>query len=380
MITKTDSVKIRILELLAMSDELSGSNIKSFFSSNGYVEKLITSLKKESLIRNAGKGGKPIYRLTKHGREKLKEIFPDIFIPLMDGHKSMNRIREEKRKIERRQKLTEILTLFHETGVKIFPDEKVIMKNYFVNTRTDNTDDTDSIYCCEPEFYTATEIKSLVPDYKKAMGSRALGVLISYSRIYVIYSTEKGELLWRPETEKNFREVTRTVLSRKLYGKDGGVYFLVLGDSVHAAKSIMNRYDAKQTGGMIHPSYDLPNMIFALKDNKKDATLRIITKPCDHIAEKEKEMSDGLVYDSHFPCFVGHSQDDKLTYYLNTYLFDMCRIASGIKEFEKNNINLIVNCFDYQKEYVAGIVKKEYRNKITYAETEIREESDEDEE
>lgn len=58
----------------------------------------------------------------------------------------------------------------------------------------------------------------------------------------------------------------------------------------------------------------------------------------------------------------------------------MCRIASGIKEFEKNNINLIVNCFDYQKEYVAGIVKKEYRNKIIYAETEIREGSDEDEE
>ena len=380
MITKTDSAKVRILELLAMTDELSGSNIKSFFSSNAYVEKLITSLKKESLIRNANKEGKPIYRLTKRGREVLRDVLPDIFVPLLDGHKTMNRIREEKRKIERRQKLVEVLNLFVEAGVKIFPDEKVIINNYFTNARTDNTDETDSIYNCEPEFYTATEIKNLVPDYKKAIGSRALGVFISYGRIYIIYSTETGDLLWRPETEKNFGEVTRTALSRKLYGKDGKIYFLVLGDKVKAVQSIMNRYDSTRTKGMIHPGSDLPNMIFALKDIKKDATLRIITKAFDHIAEKEREENMGIVPDGHFPCFAGRSQEDKLTYYLNTYLFDMCKVAAGIKECADKGINVIINCFDYQVDYVKSIVKEEFQDRITYETTRLEVGSDADEE
>ena len=374
---KTDSTKIRILELLALTNELNADNIKSFFSSTGYVEKMITRLKKDSLIRNTVEDGKPVYRLTKFGKEKLREVLPDVFCPLLEGHKTMNRIREEKRRIERRQKLIEILSLFYGMNIKIFPDEKVIIKKYFLNTRTDNTDNTDSIYNCEPEFYSSMEIKSLVPDYKKAIGSRNLGVLISYGKIYIIYLTENGELLWKNEVEKNFKEITLNTLAKKLYRKHNGAYLLVLGEKLKAVQSILSRYDSR-TRGMIHPSSDLSDMIFALKDTEFDATLKLITKPHDHIADMEREVSNDVVYDGLFPFFTGHSITNRLEYHLNTYLFDMYNVAAGVKACRDKNMNVIVNCFSYQETYIKSILDKDLRSKFRFNTIYIEEGSEDD--
>ncbi len=374
MIKKTDSTKVRILELLALTNELSSDNIKSFFSSAGYAEKIITRLKKDSLIRNTVEGGKPVYRLTKHGKEKLRELLPDVFGPLLEGHKTMNRIREEKRRIERRHKLTKILSLFYKMNIKIFPDEKVIIKKYFLNTRTDNT---DSIYNCEPEFYTSMEIKSMVPDYKKAIGSRNLGVLISHGKIYIIYLTENGELLWKKEVEKNFKEITSNTLAKKLYGKYNGTYLLVLGEKLKAVQSILNRYDSR-TRGMIHPSSDLANMIFALTDIETDATLKLITKPYDHIADMESAISSDVVYDGLFPFFAGQSITNKLEYHLNTYLFDMYNVAAGVKACRDKNMNVVVNCFSYQETYIKSILDKDLRSKISFNTMYVEEGSEDD--
>lgn len=186
MISKADSAKVRILEILAMTGEMTGENIKAFFSSSEYVRKTITALKNESLIKKSSEKGKPAYRLTSKGKLKLKEVLPDVFEPLLEGGKTMNKTRDDNRRIERRNKLIEVLLLFHRADVKIFPDEKVLLSNsssMHLTDNTDNTDTTDFARNRQPEFYTAVEIKSLIPDYKTANGSRALGVLLSYGII-----------------------------------------------------------------------------------------------------------------------------------------------------------------------------------------------------
>jgi len=382
MIAKTDSAKTRILEILAMTGEMSADNIKSFFSSTGYVEKIITSLKKESLIRKINEDGKPIYRLTKNGKLKLKEVLPDVFEPLLEGQKSMNRIREDKRRIERRNKLTEILLLFHRADIKIFPDEKILIKSNSVNSRadtTDITDYTDSSNKYKPEFYTAMEIKSLIPDYKTSNGSRALGILISYGKLYIIYSTDTGELIWRKETEKNFRETTRTTLARRIYGKDNGTYLLVFGEKVKAAESIMKRYNSR-TRGKIHPSSDLPNMIFALKDASKDVTLKLITKPEKHIENLERSLSEDVAFDGHFPFFAGRSFENYNEYYLNAFMFDLYKVAAGIDACKMKGINVEVACFSYQEEYINSILDKDCKHRITFNKYYIEEGSESDDE
>ena len=46
-----------------------------------------------------------------------------------------NRHLDDTRREERRAKLAEILYLFYRADVKIFPDEKQLLKNISVNTR-----------------------------------------------------------------------------------------------------------------------------------------------------------------------------------------------------------------------------------------------------
>lgn len=93
----------------------------------------------------------------------------------------MNRVRYYKRIEERRKKLADILHLFYRADVKIFSDEKQLLKNTSVNTGADTTDNTGEQSL---EFYTSLEIKKTVPDYVKGLGSRSLGVLIAYGELY----------------------------------------------------------------------------------------------------------------------------------------------------------------------------------------------------
>lgn len=123
--------------------------------------------------------------------------------------------------------------------VKIFPDEKTLLTSTSVNTRTDTTDITDKQRL---EFYTSMEIKSIIPDYKKGIGSRTLGILIAFGKLYIVYLTYDGNLLWQKDIEKDFLTNTKGVLARKLFGQDNGTYLLVLSDN----KRVPVNYYAKK--------------------------------------------------------------------------------------------------------------------------------------
>ena len=95
---KTDTSKVKILELIALTGELSADEIKSFSGSLSYAEKLITILKKESYIKKYKSSEKSTLRLTFKGRDYLKELLPEIFDSMLNGQKTMNRVRDDKRR------------------------------------------------------------------------------------------------------------------------------------------------------------------------------------------------------------------------------------------------------------------------------------------
>ena len=256
------------------------------------------------------------------------------------------------------------------------PDEKFLLSNSSLIHRTDNTDITDFEKNTQPEFYTAIEIKSLIPDYKTANGSRALGVLLSHGTIYIIYTTDIGDLIWRKETEKNFRETTRLTMARRVYGTDNETYLLVLGEKETAAHSIINRYKSR-TVGKIYPSDDLPHMIFALKDSDKDATLRIITKNDNFIERLEAKLNHGLIEDPMFPYFAGKPKGTEGEYDAHVFLFDLCAVAAALDVCKNKGMKVNLFCFDYQKPYFESMIKddivKDRLTVISYTEEEGRE-------
>ena len=165
----------------------------------------------------------------------------------------------------------------------------------------DNTDRTDVMIKSQPEFYTALEIKEVIPDFNIAKGSRTLGILISYGRVYIIYCTNTGDLLWRKETELKFATCARYSLAKPMFGKDE-VYLLVMADKVSVIKEIVNRYGQKGCG-KIHPNINLPGMIFLLKDTEKDLTLKLITEPDYYINTLESILSEDIEYNERYPFF-----------------------------------------------------------------------------
>ena len=155
------------------------------------------------MIRKNKEEGKPVYRLTKKGKLKLKETFPEVFGPLLEGQKNMNRIREDKRRIERRNKLIEILKLFHRADVKIFPDEKVILK--FMQTAQNRYENIK----LPPE--ERLDVSSL-SDIVNVKGDET-------------YTQKDGKLLWQADGEDIFYQGTsekQTPITEKItYYLDG---------------------------------------------------------------------------------------------------------------------------------------------------------------
>ena len=357
MAKKTDTVMIRILELIALLGEATSDEIKRFSSSPSYAEKLITSMKKESYIKNYRNENKSTYRLMLKGKKYLADNLPEKFSESFTGQKTMNRVRDDKRREERRNKLADILLLFHRADVKIFPDEKTLLTSTSVNTRTDTTDITDKQRL---EFYTSMEIKSIIPDYKKGIGSRTLGILIAFGKLYIVYLTYDGNLLWQKDIEKDFLTNTKGVLARKLFGQDNGTYLLVLSDNKRVPSLIMQR--KKRTGGKIHPSSDISNMIFALKDRNKDATLDLILTGSDipdklksifestYIPDKKHIEFDGALVTRNKDAAGNHIATEDLGSFV--FWFDLRKVMDAVYAAAENSKKVTICCFDYQREYI----------------------------
>lgn len=383
MVRKTDTLKIKVLELLALVGELSSDEIKSFVNSSSYGEKIITALKKDTLIKKYKIEDRDLFRLAPRGKKYLKEILPGEFESYLTRQRTMNRIRDDKRRVERRDKLAKILFMFHRADIKILPDEKTLLKNSSVNTRTDGTDITDAH---RPEFYTSMEIKNLVPDYKTSIGSRALGILIANNMLYIVYYTADGELLWKHDSEKNFLTSTSEVLARRLFRKNYGTYQLVFGDSEKAVAAIMKRFGIKAKG-KIYPSADMPNMIFALTNTDIDATLDIALHCPDFINDLKVKYGGDIVYDEKMPFFDGVKKtkyraengiiQEREEFYLFAFLFDMVKVAQAVDVAVKRRYEVRIYCFDYQQKYLEAFIGKDAGFNITI-ETVVLERSVED--
>jgi len=360
VVSKTDTVMIKVLEIIALLGEATTDEIQSFLNSSSYAEKLITSLKKKSFIKNFRDQYKSTYRLMSKGKKYLEDNLPAEFSESFKGQKTMNRVRDDKRREERRKKLADILLLFHRADVKIFPDEKTLLKNTSVDSRADTTDEQ------RPEFYTSMEIKSCVPDYKKGIGSRALGILTAFGKLYIVYSTAEGNLFWRKDTERDFLTVTTEVLSKRMFGRNNGTYLLVLSDSKRVPAVIMKRKE--KNAGKIHPSNELPCMIFALKDREKDATLDLILRGSEipdklkiifnnvYIPDKKNSQYDGVMLERK----KDESGSIITTEYFGSFVFwfDLGKVMDAVYGAVRTGRKVTICCFDYQREYIDIFLKE----------------------
>ena len=124
-----------------------------------------------------------------------------------------------------------------QTGVKVFPDEKFLLYNSSVNKIPDNTD---------TEFYTSVELKERFIEFKKARGSRSLGLLITNSYVYIVYNTGEEPIKWQEQTELKFRVTVENEIVRKIFKGSKKIKWLIIGKGYKVQKKLFERCDYKK--------------------------------------------------------------------------------------------------------------------------------------
>ena len=354
---KSDTLSIRILGLIGLLGEATSGEIRSVFCSPTYTKKVLISLKKDGYIKNHRTKNNSIIRLRKKGKQFLTDSFGEIF-----NENSLKRTpKTDKRAEDRRKKLLEIFKIFCRADVKVFPDEKILLKNKSVNNSADPTDYAD----IKPEFYTSKEIKNIVKDYKKGIGSRALGILISNKKIYIVYLTDDGNMLWQKSIERDFVTNSKKTLSKMLFGTEQEPYLLVISGNKKVPIMIMKRNN--KAGGKIYPCIDLPNMIFALNDTSKDSTLNFILSGSDFLDKLDEVFKSELIPDKKYLQFDGVIRNidkdasgnivEREVFGICAFRFDLRKIADGIESAINFGKKVVIFCFDYQCEYIKMYLK-----------------------
>lgn len=201
---KKDTIEYRLVSLIGLAGEIKTDELYKLNYGKEYIRKTISRLNSNGFIKVYKYLDRKYLRLTPKCKKYLSSNFPERFSDCFVGATSTNKIRNDDYRRERYHRLGDVLVMLNLADIKIFPDEKTLMKNTHGFTRADNTDLTD--YCVEKntaEFYSSAELKS-AGLFMNARTSRALGIIYSHPEVYIIYNVSDGVFKWENKVEESF--------------------------------------------------------------------------------------------------------------------------------------------------------------------------------
>ena len=201
---KKDTIEYRLVSLIGLAGEIKTDELYKLAYGKEYISKTISRLNSNGYIKVYKYCYEKYLRLTPKCKNYLSTNFPERFSECFEGASSTNKIRNDDYRRERYHRLGEVLVMLNMADVKIFPDEKTLMKKTRGFTTADNTDLSD--YCVEKntaEFYSSAELKS-VGLFMNARTSRALGIIYSHPDVYIIYNVADGVFKWENKVEESF--------------------------------------------------------------------------------------------------------------------------------------------------------------------------------
>ena len=333
-----DSLRYKVLELIAISGEFPSKQLNRLINSPSYREKLITGLKNDKLIRTHYKDKLRGYRLTKKSKQLLLNNNPERFHFYLNGNTETNQVRSELiRRARLYQKAEAYLTLLS-AGISIYPDQK---PNIFSPCYETPASELRSF----PLFYSSREIKALGDSTTKIKNSRSVGVLLSEACIYAMHNTGNHLLKWEYRTEIRVSAFMQHYLQGILYSSRPIVKGIMLGTNMDVAKLLMT-----STGGYKRCLFTLDTTYehFHYVPNNEAGSI-MIKLLCSPTIQ---EQLDTLLLSDMFPKESSAFEHDALNTVgipvLLAYDFDMLRINkfnAALSIFEKKGM---IICFDFQ--------------------------------
>lgn len=343
-----DSFAGAILTILSLSGELSIEQTKRLTDSASYQERALKRMRADRFIRTYYKDGCRGLRLTAAAKRKLICTQPSVYASILTGDNAINAPKYDKRNRTRLHCMSEVLVTMHNADVLYHPDEKPAI---FQAPR-----DPLDLRFDYPTYYTALEVKSIGPERKKILGSRATGVLLVEDAIYAVYNASDMDLLWKHESEHDFAvflqtELRESRLSNQYWGKrERAIAFA--SDMERLSPIIKHDPDRSHNYFLFDNSFE--HFHFLISDRRGE---RVLTYICDSDkrADLNAMLSTGLS-----PCqpnneIPNDGFDADGAPVLFGYTCDIPRIVDFKDALERAGKTGILYCFGFQTEAIRSI-------------------------
>lgn len=197
-----DTLSSLLLTLVALSGELPTNQISRLPSTPGYRAKILKALKRDGLLVSYYRNGLRGLRLTLAAKKQLLAEHPDRFRTCLSGVTETNRLKSDIPRRLRLHRMAEVLVTMFNAGVVVFPWEKPAV---FCSTPL-----ADAPYIGQPTYYSSREVKEIGPQSTQIRGSRATGILLADSGLFVIYNTGPGQMKWEYKVEIRLKNLLQT--------------------------------------------------------------------------------------------------------------------------------------------------------------------------
>lgn len=280
---RQDTLGRHLLELAAICGELPSSILPRIPGSSSYKEAVITTLKKQGLLRAFYKDRLRGFRLGRRAKGTLLAESPERFSFYLTGDTDTNRIRSEVTRRLRLHRTAEAYVAMLNAGAAVFRNEKPPV---FL------PEAAASPVLQSPAFYGSREIKEMGIDMVKIRNSRMAGVLLAPSDIFLVYNGGPYMAKWDYRAEQRAQVLLKMVLCHQRMPSQYArteVSGLLFGDTLEPFYQIMSGSDSRaRCFFLLDGNYE--HFYYLTNDRHGDALLKLL---CSH--EKTEELNHMLM-------------------------------------------------------------------------------------
>ena len=339
---RTGTVSFHLLELTAICGELPADLLPRIPGSTSYKESVITSLKKDGLLKTYYRDKLRGYRLSRRARSFLLEENPERFSFFLTGNGETSRLKSEFPRRLRLHRVAEIFVSMQNAGIRIFRDEKPEIFSA-------GGPPVPMLDC--PAYYSSREIKEIGIDAVKIRGSRMAGALLTSSGIFVIYNGDSYTMKWDYRAEIKVQVFLKLLLCcERLPGQYARteVSGLLLGNGLEHFYQILSAADtASRCFFLLDGNYE--HFYYLTNDQYGDTLLKLLCSS-EKITELNRMLMQGLSpKDTGLPIEHDALGGDGSPV-LFGYFLDIPRINRFHTALQLQERTGTLVCFDFQRE------------------------------
>lgn len=335
-----DTIPFLLLELVAICGEVPASLLDRLPGSDSYKKAVVSSLKKDGLLRTYYRDKVRSYRISRKAKTALLSILPERYSFYLTGNSDTNVLKSEIVRRLRLHRIAESYLLMQNAGVSIFRDQKPDLFSPSLKK---------SIRLTKPCFYSSREIKELGIEAVKIRGSRMTGVLLCGSGIYLTYNGDPASSRWDYRAEQRTKSFLELILCQNRLSSQFGsenVSGLLTGEDMDPLVKILSSRDSNERCFFLLDG-DCPRFCYATNNHKGEVLVRLLCSP-NRTKMLNQILSKGMHPASNRLPMEHDAVDPNGNPVLFGYTMDMPRICRFCNALEIQGRTGTLVCFDYQ--------------------------------